>query len=362
MRVLVDGWELTGTGRASGIGTYCRNLFRELPQVAGIDLSILSRDASLVPEGAHPVRMRRHFTERRRGLYEHESRISIDVAFKRGIDVVWSPVLHGIPLTPGRPYVQTLYDLIPLVLDDPDMDRLRKWWKRWGRTYRSADAIVAISKYSADEGVRLIGLDPKRVEVVYCGVDPMYSARPSWEPDDPPYVLSVSEYSTRKAFPHAFEMIGALAEAGYPHRLEVAGRIQHQFVDEVERIVAEAPRPERVNMAGFVDDIAELYRGASVFVCTSRYEGFGLPLVEAMASGVPVVSYDNSSLPEVLGDAGILVPDGDVGALTTAVRSVIDSPARAQELREAGLERARQFTWSAAAEGYGEVFQSVARR
>jgi glycosyltransferase involved in cell wall biosynthesis len=361
VRVLVDGWELTGTGRKSGIGSYCRNLFRELGALPEIELSVLARDPSLVPPGAQARPMHRHFNERRRGLYEHESRISFDVARQRGVDVVWSPVLHGVPYS-RRPYVQTLHDLIPLVLEDPDMDQLRRWWKRWARTYRRADAVVAISRYSADEAVRLIDLEPARVHVVHNGVDPQYSPRPSWAPDDPPYVLSVSEYSTRKAFPHAFAMIGQLAELGYAHRLEVAGRVQHQFVETVEQLVREAPRPDRVHMAGYVDDIAELYRGASVFVCTSRYEGFGLPIVEAMASGIPVVSYDNSSLPEVVADAGVLVPDGDVAALTKAVRAILDSPAQALELREAGLERARQFSWAASAAGYAEVFGSVARR
>jgi glycosyltransferase involved in cell wall biosynthesis len=108
-----------------------------------------------------------------------------------------------------------------------------------------------------------------------------------------------------------------------------------------------------------VDDLPELYRGAAAFVFPSRYEGFGLPVLEAMASGVPVVAYGNSSLPEVMGDAGMLVPDGDLTAMVDAVRSIVDDDARRNELREAGLEHARRFTWEACAETYAQVFAAV---
>ena len=104
-----------------------------------------------------------------------------------------------------------------------------------------------------------------------------------------------------------------------------------------------------------------MYRGATAFLCCSSYEGFGLPVAQSMASGVPVVSYQNSSLTEVVGDAGVLVPDGEVTAMVDATRALIDEPARRSDLREAGLARARAFSWDTCASAYADVFAGVAR-
>jgi glycosyltransferase involved in cell wall biosynthesis len=360
VKVVVDGRELTGMGRFSGLGTFTRNLLGALAPEPRLDVRVLSTDPASVPVGLEPVRVWRRFHERRRSVYEHEALISLDVLRCRG-DVIYSPVLSGVPFT-RRPYAQTLHDVIPLVLDDPDLVYLRRWWSRWGRAYRRADAVIADSRYTADEGIRVLGLDPRRVHVGYVGVGSHYRPRPSGEPDDPPYLLMVSEYSTRKGFGDAFAVIGALADAGYPHRLRVAGRVQPQFRADVDELVRTAPRPDRIDVLGFVDDLAELYRGATLLLCCSRYEGFGIPVVEAMASGVPVATYDNSSLAEIADGAGVLVPDGDVPAMISAGRRVLDSAQARVELRAAGLERASTFTWDACASTYADVFTSLAER
>src|SRR5207237_9291849 len=109
------------------------------------------------------------------------------------------------------------------------------------------------------------------------------------------------------------------------------------------------PRPDLVDGVGYVDDLAALYRQAAVLVVTSRHEGFGLPVVEAMASGTPVVAFTNSALPEVVGDAGLLVPDGDVDAFARAVCSLLDDEATRSELARRGVTRAQRFSWETTA-------------
>jgi glycosyltransferase involved in cell wall biosynthesis len=359
LRVLVDGRELTGMGRYSGLGSFTRNLLGALGRAGSLQIRVLTTDPRAVPAGVEPLKMWRRFDERRRSIYEHEALISLDVLRSAG-DVVYSPVLSGVPFT-RRPYVQTLHDVIPLVLPDPDMAQLRRWWSRWARAYRKADAVMAVSRYTANEGIRLLALDPDRVHVAHNGVGEEFTPG-SGAPEDPPYILLVSEYSARKGFADAFTVIGALADAGYPHFLKIAGRIQHQFRVEVEHLVRNSARPDRIQVLGFVEDLPALYRGATAFLSCSRYEGYGLPLVEAMACGVPVAAYANSSLPEVVGDAGVLVPDGDADAMIAAMRSLLDDRGRSDELREAGLERARQLTWNACAAAYREVFAEVVRR
>jgi glycosyltransferase involved in cell wall biosynthesis len=358
VRVLVDGRELTGMGRFSGLGTFTRNLVGALAEIDSLSMRVLTTDTSVVPEGVQPVRMWRRFDARRRAMYEHEALISLDVLRCR-CDVVYSPAISGVPYA-HRPYVQTLHDVIPLVVPHPHFAHLRKWWSRWGRRYRRADAVVAVSRYTADEGMRLLGLDPARIHVAHNGVHPQFCPRPDGDPDDPPYILVVSEYAPHKGFGDAFATIGALAGQGYPHRLKVAGRVQDVFRDQIDDLLHHAPMPDRIDLLGFVEDLPELYRGATAFICCSRYEGFGLPVVEAMASGVPVAAYSNSSLTEVVSGAGVLVPDGDVSAMVGAVRSILDDQARRAELREAGLERVRRFSWDGCATVYADVFSNVA--
>ena len=107
-------------------------------------------------------------------------------------------------------------------------------------------------------------------------------------------------------------------------------------------------------------DLAALYRGADLVLVPSRYEGFGLPALEAMASGAPLVAYDNSSLPEVVGDGGLLVADGDVAALAQAARSVLTEPARRRRAPRAGPAQAAGFTWDTAAARYVEIYRQAA--
>jgi glycosyltransferase involved in cell wall biosynthesis len=112
-------------------------------------------------------------------------------------------------------------------------------------------------------------------------------------------------------------------------------------------------------MLDFVDDLASVYRRADVFLYTSRYEGFGLPALEAMASGTPVVAFANSAIPEVVEDGGLLVPDGDVRAMVDGVRSLMDDRSRRDEIRSRGLERAKQFSWDRSVAIHADVYRSV---
>src|SRR5918994_4359509 len=145
LQVLADGRELTGMGRYSGLGTFTRRLLEALSRQGSVEVRALTTDPGAVPEGVEPVRMWRRFDERRRSIYEHEALISLDVLRCRS-DVVYSPVLNGVPFT-GRPYVQTLHYVIPLVLPDPDLWQLRRWWSRWARAYRRAGAGAARSPF-----------------------------------------------------------------------------------------------------------------------------------------------------------------------------------------------------------------------
>jgi len=108
------------------------------------------------------------------------------------------------------------------------------------------------------------------------------------------------------------------------------------------------------------EKLHDLYAEASALIVTSRCEGFGLPAVEAMASGTPVVSFSNTALTEVIGDGGVLIPDGDVGAMVDELCGLLDDEPRRRGLVARGIERARSFDWRATARGYAGIFAAVA--
>jgi glycosyltransferase involved in cell wall biosynthesis len=256
--------------------------------------------------------------------------------------------------------VHTLYDLIPLSWPHPLLARDRRRWIRIAPRLRRAAAVAAISRFSADEGIRHLGLDSRRVHVIPAGVDLAVFHPDETTHGHTPYLLHVAAWGPHKGFTEALEVIARLAARGLPHRLVMAGPQDAWMLAQIRRVVAASPCPERVDIAGYVDDLPSLYRGATALLMTSRCEGFGLPALEAMASGTPVVAFANSSLPEVVGDGGVLVSDGDIDTMVTAVQRLAGDERARGELAEQGVAQAARFRWEDTVDAYAELLRSVA--
>jgi glycosyltransferase involved in cell wall biosynthesis len=257
----------------------------------------------------------------------------------RGVEVLHCPTFRG-PLRARAPVVVTVHDLA--ILRHPET--FPAWHRAYGRvglrsTVRAADAVVALSAFTKAEVEDLLEVPASRIRVVPNGVDPLF--RPDGPASDGDYVIAVATLEPRKNLARALE---AARLAGY--ELRVVG--------------AEGWGGVAVpGWAGFVSDeeLVRLYRGARCVVYPSLYEGFGLPIVEAMACGVPVVTSRGGATEETAGGAAVLVDPVDPASIADGIG---DAVRRRDELVQKGLERATVFTWAGAGDAVESLWRELA--
>ncbi len=278
-------------------------------------------------------------------------------------------LLHGTafasPLAWGGPTAVTIYDLSFL--------RFPEAFKRGNRVYlaamsrstaRRARRIITISEHSRLEIVRLLRVPELYVDVTYPGIDAHYKplAREQIEafrrtqnlPET--FVFSVGTLEPRKNLLGLLEAYARLSAPRPP--LFVAGAAGWRFSPIFDR-VAELSLEDDVHFLGFVpeDELPLWYNAARLFIFPSLYEGFGLPVLEAMACGTPVITSNVASLPEVAGKAATLVPPQDAARLAEEMRRILDDPAQQTAMRAAGLIQATRFSWSAMADGTVDAYE-----
>lgn len=274
---------------------------------------------------------------------------------------VWHCPYFALPLRRDRPAVVTIHDLIPMVLPAYRGSTLvRSYTRLQALACRSASAILVDSECSKRDVLRLLSVPADRVHVVYLGVEERFTPDRSGEPPlDRPYVFYIGGWDVRKNVPALIRAFGQIA-AEFPDLLlaiaGLPGSASAMFPDL--RAVA-APLGERVRFLGRVSDEEKLalYRRASVFAFPSLYEGFGLDPLEALACGCPVVCSNASSLPEIVGDAGLLFDPRDEQALAACLRQALAEP---DPLRVQGPIQAAKFRWEKTARETAKVYATLA--
>jgi glycosyltransferase involved in cell wall biosynthesis len=280
-------------------------------------------------------------------------------------DVFHFPNFIIPPLRRGRAVV-SIHDLSFLRNPEHAEERNQRFLAKFIReTARRADAIITISRFTAGEIEDLLGVERSRIHPTLLGADlPPALARSEAQAAvraryglDRPFVLFVSTLEPRKNIPL---LLDAFERLDRPVDLVLAGMPGWKCEPILARLDA-SPLRARIRRLGYVphDDLPALYAAAELFAFPSFYEGFGLPPVEAMACGTPVVASNGGSLPEVLGDGAEIVPLGDVDAWVTALRRVLDEPGLRAQLAERGRRQAARYSWAETARLTWEVYRKV---
>jgi glycosyltransferase involved in cell wall biosynthesis len=359
-----------GIRQRGGIGRYTRELFRALIRLDPQDEFVLfySHERNEYPGKLFPGV--KNVVERPLGISDRwltamwfRLHLPIPIDLATGpVDIFHFPDFVLPPLRRGRAVV-TVHDLSFLLHPETADDGLRNYLERaLPPALRNADFVVVDSANTQNDVICLLDADPERVEVVYPAVDGRF--RPMAHDDGQlgairhkynlnyPFILNQNVIEPRKNIPRLIEAYGRLRrDLGVTHRLVIGGGLGWMY-ESVFQAVEEFNLSDSVVFLGYVpdDDLPALYNLADLFVYPSLYEGFGIPALEAMACGTPVVASNTSSLPEAVGDAGLMVRPTDVEGLADAMAHLITDPGLNEDLSRRGLERARLFSWEASAE------------
>lgn len=274
-------------------------------------------------------------------------------------------VHHTIPIVPApgpTPVLATVHDVLPLTDPASFTGRGARLMRRGLGRIRDTATVLAVPSRHVEAAATSVGVSPARLHVVPWGVDPV---EPGAEEVDRArrrhglvgdYVLFVGTLEPRKGLDTLAAAIGRLDRPGLTLAIAGPRGWGEVLADELAAVASPVAR------LGFVgeEDLAPLMRGAAVVCAPSRAEGFGLPVLEAMAAGAPVVTTAGTALAEVAGDAAVLVAPGDAVALEAALASVLDDRELADRLRVAGVERAALHRWDDCARRYVELYHLAA--
>jgi glycosyltransferase involved in cell wall biosynthesis len=371
MKILMDGQPLLGV--KSGIGRYTETLYRALTEHFGVDVTLSFNRILKTPEldptaypqwinHRYPYKLIRRIF-RPNPLYNWPA----DACSRIRYDVYHGTNFTHLPLTKGKVIV-TIHDLSFLLFPEYTSDIIYKHHSRWVPfSAKVSDHIIADSEQTKMDIVRLLGISPDKISVVHLAADERFAPLPESEylpvikkynlPSK--YILFVGNIEPRKNLPGLIRAFRAIKNS-VEEKLVVVGAKAWKSTPIFE-LVRELELMDDVHFAGYVDDadLPAIFNGASVLVLPSFYEGYGLPIIEAMRCGVPVIGSNVSAIPEIIGDAGFLIDPHNAEELSDAVKQMIKSPSVRRHYSQLALQRAAHFSWKKTAQQTLEVYKKV---
>jgi len=263
-------------------------------------------------------------------------------------DLFFSPG-YNTPLYCKSPFVFTIHDLSHIFFPENSSLAIRLYYTTiMKQACHRAAKILTVSEFTRSQIVEWSGVLPEKVVDVGCGVDAAYRPEGDLYGLPFPYVLCVSN---RKRHKNEFRVVEAFAKAAIDPRMHLV--FTGEPIEDLLRLIEHLQVRERIDFAGLVPEskLPALYRGARALIFPSLYEGFALPVVEAMACGTPVVTSNVSAMPEIAGDATLLVDPSSVQQIVDAIQQIMSDTSLREQLRERGIARASQFSWARTAAG-----------
>lgn len=351
----------------TGIGRYIRNLVRAFPECAIGDVELVlfqSRREREALVQAPAIRCRRVITP----AHHRWERwlLATELAPKR-VDVLHSPD-HVAPKRMGWESVVTIHDLSFLAHPEAYSAESLHYYTKVFRTLQNVSKVIAVSDFTRSEILDRISIAPERVTTIYEAVDPAYYPRSAIDcenarlrleiPDS--YMLVVGAIEARKNLERLLAAYALLPRTDRPHLVFAGGRGYHY--DRVLEAVQEHRLEDHVKFLGFVsdNDLPLLYSGAVCLLYPSRYEGFGLPILEAMACGCPVITSNHGSMVEIAGDAAMLVDPNSAEAIADSTTTLLGDSTLQERMIAKGHARVKQFSWRAAAEQTLALYREAA--
>ena len=368
MRIGIDARKL----HDFGIGTYIRNLLRQLARLdQNTEFVVLCRPedrAGLASLGANfrPV-------AETSGNYSIAEQLTVPMALRReGVTLFHAPH-YVLPRLVGCKSVVTIHDCIHLMFPQYLPNRLALGYARAsiGLAAKRATRVLTVSESSKRDILRYVDTEPGKIDVIYNAYDERFGVEPLEEEvvrvrerfqlhDE--FVLYAGNVKPHKNVERLIQAFHLVRQRGLDHlKLVIIGDEVSRYA-ALRRAVHKHQLHKYVRFLGYLPEetLAVMYRLAGVFVFPSLYEGFGLPPLEAMASGTPVVTSNVSSLPEVAGDAAILVDPYDPSAIADGIATVLTDERVRRDLRRKGLERAAQFSWEASVRRVRDIYLEAA--
>lgn len=280
------------------------------------------------------------------------------------------------PILYAKPFVVTLHDLTLLHFPEGAGKSSKSLFRQlafktvFKSALKRAKKVIAVSEYTAKDAEKTFGISHAKMEVIYHGVRPRQTLPfgskklvQDYLGMKDPYILFLSQWRQHKGLKTLLEAFTFLKEKGYPHKLVLLGR-QDAAPLEIRSVLAEHPFTGEIVTPGFAPEelLPAILSYASAFVMPSEYEGFGLPVVEALSYGVPTIVANNSSLPEVGGRAVLYFPTGDAKGLVAGLEELITDSKLVEKLQTEAAKHLAQFNWQRTAEKTLSVYQSVLER